>query len=176
MRKVQSTHNFGQFRNQLPPTSAPPMTGHTMTLPAPRHGGLRASPSMPTFPTMPRAATSSHSHDHGSVLPNINEEFDEGAFQALGGMPLDDFDGGSDDLMSLMKDLTDPADRAFDFDIAIPGEMRAGGGAQEAAGSGNGAGGAVAGASDATPSFLQLDPGLSPLDDDELKSAFLGDS
>lgn len=182
MRKVKSTHNFGQFRHQPPPTSAPTM-GHHMALPAPRHGALRASPSMPSFPTMARGATSSHSHDHGAALPHINEEFDEGGLrlqEPLGCMLLDEPEGGSDDLMSLMKDLTDPADRAFDLDLAIPGESRAGGGAHEAAGSGNGAGGAVAAggaaASDATPSFLQLDPGLSPLDDDEFKSAFLGDS
>jgi hypothetical protein len=191
MRKVKSTHNFGQL---WPPPSSPFLSNtcnnRGLSSAVPDYALLRASPSMPTFPTDTRLTGSdsrdqSHSHDHGTTLPDINEEQEEGGLRPLPSMILDDPDPGGDDFLHLMKELNDPEN--LDLDISLGGGSRVSAGVQqEAAGSGNGGGGAVAAGgavpyggsamlADAAPPSPLLD-GLPTFYDEELNSAFLGNT
>jgi hypothetical protein len=82
---------------------------------------LRASPSMPVFPTM------EHNHRLDSLetgLPNITEEREDPLKlpDSVTSMFLDEHEqAGSDDLLSLMKDLTDQgANVGLDLDLNMP--------------------------------------------------------
>jgi hypothetical protein len=190
MRKVKSQQNFSQLWQ--PPTSSPFLSSHNKSLSVPDYTHLRTSPSMPVFPTDTRHTGSdsrdqSHSHDHGTTLPDINEENEEVGLRQLPSMILDDPEVGGDDFLHLMKELTDPTEKGeFDLDISLSGGVHVSAGIrQDAAGSGNGGGGAVAACaagddsapmlSDVTPSFLQMDS-LPTYYEEELNSAFLGGS
>lgn len=87
---------------------------------------LRASPSMPVFPTTvdgPPASRRLDSLDSGQPLPNITEEREDPLKlpECVTSMFLDEPEQGNDDLLSLMKDLTDQgANNGLDLDWTMP--------------------------------------------------------
>jgi hypothetical protein len=193
MRKVQSTQNFSTFHSQagyVPPPSHSSLPGG---LDGRRRGGIRPSPSMPTFTAFDQQSQyvreSPDDARDPRLLAQINEEQDDGLrlSEPLQGMFMDEPYVENDDLMSLMKDLqSDPSTApGLDLDTPLMGQR----GQQEPTASGNaagsGGGGAASGgagqahraSSDVMPSFLQLEGGLDaalpPLDEDEFNSVFM---
>jgi hypothetical protein len=157
------------------------------------HSLIRASPSMPSFPVV-QPQTSSESFERGP-LTNIREEMGEEIMQgmpSLGEVPfMDDADAQSDDLLNLMKDLTDPdglgGTGLDDLDLALaagapvasePSKRESEGGAGVQAAPATSDAAANAGAQDAAPSSSALMPDILDLDadlgfDDDFSSAFM---
>lgn len=125
MRRVKSTHNFGhQQQQQYMPIQDMQMS---VAMPSSHHSEmLRASPSMPAFPTSIESAPANRrldSLDSGQPLPNITEEREDPLKlpECVTSMFLDEPEHGNDDLLSLMKDLTDQgANNGLDLDWAMP--------------------------------------------------------
>lgn len=124
MRRVKSTHNFGHHQQQQPAQYMPMQ--HMQTSMAMPTEILRASPSMPVFPSSMDPAPASRrldSLDNGQPLPNITEEREDPLKlpDSVTSMFLDDPEHGNDDLLSLMKDLTDHgANNGLDLDWTMP--------------------------------------------------------
>lgn len=129
MRRVKSTHNFGhhhQHHQQQQQQQYMPMQHMQMSMPMQHTEMLRASPSMPVFPTTMEAAPANRrldSLDSGQQLPNITEEREDPLKlpECVNSMFLDEPEHGNDDLLSLMKDLTDQgANNGLDLDWTMP--------------------------------------------------------
>ena len=98
-----------------------------VAMPSSRHTEmLRASPSMPVFPTPIDSGPANRrldSLDSGQPLPNITEEREDPLKlpECVTSMFLDEPEQGNDDLLSLMKDLTDQgANNGLDLDWTMP--------------------------------------------------------
>lgn len=135
MRKVKSTSNFAQSAHQYAPMHSMHVS---MAMPS---SALRASPSMPSFPMAARHMPKEEPVDVAG-LPHIAEERDDPLRlpDNVASMFLDEHDlAGSDDLMTLMKDIQGAAPSALDLELGLEPGADGGGASGETAGGGGAA-------------------------------------